>query len=575
MGGHSTGPLIRVAGVPGPELELFGDAWPRQPSPSQLPEARAEVRGPPEGEKAELSVACRSESMPSTRSVAAAREVLDRAESRLAHLDRNDILAEWRARMGRPSVDNPAGRDQRRALLTDPSLRAALLVVQKAHRRGPVARRAELLGRVELDVRIEQAEAIARLRLRLQRAAAEFRPRWRGRRVGREVIWRAMRSSAQRSVRRQAYYAEDPLYRRCQSELKALAALRNERARAAGYRSFADYRLAMDGLTVASLNELFEGALRQAPVEMRRWRRQLERRTGEHGWAPWDVEYAQHLERGLPDASFPGRSMVQAVLAAVRQWGFARSELDFRIDRHDLASGGLCLAPNPPADVRVIVHPSGGFWSYFAMFHETGHAVAARSVRQTTHLLRDPERAPGFAGLLEAEGGFFEQIVWSPAWLETRPGLRPEQIRSAVQGAGRGALLAIANLAVWTQQELTLYLHPDRDPAAEGARTARRIFGYDRYRPRSFADSFAIESPLYGVSYLLAELIRSQITEAALAEVGPSLWPNRKIGPWLVRNLFRDGASFDWRRRVRDITHVPFGAAAFNREMRRAGAEAD
>ena len=475
--------------------------------------------------------------------------------------------------MGHSSANGDTWRAQRRALLVEPPLLQVLHTVRKVGHRGLAARRAELLGRVVLDAQIEQAESIARRRLSLQRVTADFRPRWQGRRVGREVIWRAMRSSPLRAVRRHAYYAEDPLYRRSQSGLRTLAELRNERARAAGFRSFPDYRLAMEGLTVASMNRLFEEALRYAPEEMRRWRRLFEERTRVRSWAPWDVEYAQQLERGLPDSSFPGRSMVDVVIAAMRQWGFTRSQLDFRVDQHDLASGGLCLTPDPPSDVRVIVHPSGGFWPYFALFHETGHAIAARSVRQPTHLLRDPERAPGFGGLLEAEAGFFEQIVWSPAWLGTRPALNPEQIRSAAQGARRGALLAIANLAVWTQQELTLYLHPHRDPAAEGARTATRIFGYDPYRPRSFADSFAIESPLYGVSYLLAELIRAQMMEAALAEVGPKLWPNRKIGPWLVQNIFRDGALLDWKQRLRAATGTPFSAAAFNREIRTASAE--
>jgi hypothetical protein len=513
--------------------------------------------------------------MPPGLATIAARRTVDHSEARLAELDRNTVLSEWRVMMGRTSSRAEVWLARRCELLTEPSLLSALRVVREAYERGPVARRVELLQRATLDARVEQAEPIVRLRRRLQRVTAEFRPRWRGRNVGREVIWRAMRSNRVRSVRRKAYFAEDPLYRRCQAGLRTLAALRNERARAAGFRSFPDYRLAMDGLTVAGLERLFEQALRYAPEEIGRWRRLFEERTGESGWAPWDVEYAQELDRGLPDVAFPGRSMVDSVISAVRQWGFAPSALDFRIDRHDLASGGLCLTPDPPRDVRVIVHPSGGFWPYFALFHETGHAVAARSVRQSTHMLRDPERAPGFGGLLEAEGGFFEHIAWSSAWLKTRSGLSPEQVRATAQGARRGALFAIANLAVWTRQELTLYLHPDRDPGLEGARTARRVFGYDPYHPHSFADSFAIESPLYGVSYLLAELIRAQMLEAALAEVGPELWPNRRIGPWLVRNFFEDGASFDWRERLRAVTGTPFGATAFNREMRAARAESE
>lgn len=498
------------------------------------------------------------------------RRTLSRIEDELRRIDRAAQLADWRIALGRARATANPWPARRRELLAGPVLAAALRAGKRSGRGTLLGRRAELLERSVLEVSIEQSDAVIAPRLRLQAAAADFRPRWRGRRVGREVVWRALRTDPSRAVRRRAYYAEDALYRRLEPGLLDLVERRNAAARAAGFRSFPEWRLATDGLTVAGLEELLDVSLRHARSEMRRWRDLFRDRTGEGGWAPWDLEYAQQLEAGLPDRAFPARTMVSDVLRAIGQWGFPRSALRFRIDRHDLPSGGLCVTPDPPRDVRTIIHPSGGFWPYFALFHESGHAVAARTVRQPTHLLQDPERTPGFGGFLEAEGGLFERIPWSEPWLRARPGISGAQARSTSAQAVRGALFAIGALAVWTRQELTTYLHPGRDPAAEGERLARRIFGYDAYRPRSFADSFAIELPLYGVAYVLAELIQAQWREAISADLGGPLWPNRRVGPWLVERLFRHGARTDWRHRVRAATGRRFGPGAFDREMRRA-----
>ena len=207
---------------------------------------------------------------------------------------------------------------------------------------------------------------------------------------------------------------------------------------------------------------------------------------------------------------------------------------------------------------------------YRVLFHEVGHALSSRSIRQpTSHLLRWHEGIPGFAGLAEGEGRFFEQIASSERWLRERPGLPSEHREAAIENERRAPLQTLAWLAGWVQQELTLYLHPDRDPVESGVRFARRLFGYDRYRGPPFANSFVVEAPLYSPSYVYAELLRPALNAALREEVGGELWPNARVGPWLVRHWFRDGTSFDWWTRLRELTGRPFGAGPFNAEMRK------
>ena len=507
----------------------------------------------------------------SGRTRGAAEGLIDRIEGRLGPLDRRLLHDEWRQTMGRPTPSVERWNVARRALLSAPGLLDEVRAARSLRLAAPVARRFAILERAILEAGIEQSPEIAARRLRLAQRISAFRPRWEGKRVVRAVPRRRFRFDPDRAVRERAWRVEEPLYRPMEEELRTLVVLRNERARALGFRSFPEFRLSLEGMSVPALKELLEEALRLVPAEMRRRRAAFEDRTGERGWYPWDLGHAAQLETGLPEAAFPGASMLPAVTAAVRRWGFPPSAFRFRVDRHDLASGGLCLAPDPPTDVRVIVHPGGGWPSYVALFHEVGHAVSSRSVRQPTHLLRWHEHLPGFAGLAEGEGRFFEQIATTEAWLRSRPGVPLDHLGTIVPHLRRSGLQSIAHLASWVLRELAVYERPSVDADAVARRLGRRIFGFEEFAPLSFADAFSIDLPFYAPSYVYAQLLCPQLTSAALAEVGGPLWPNPRIGPWLIDRWFRDGSSYDWWVRLREVSGRRFGARAFNEEMHRLG----
>ncbi len=426
----------------------------------------------------------------------------------------------------------------------------------------------ELLDRAILEATIDQAPDIVRRRALLSDRIARFRPRWRGRRVGRAVVRREVRQNPDRAARERAFRAEEELYRPMEPELRELVVARNEAARAAGYRSYPEYRLSFEGWSVGRLQSLIDTAVRSTPAEMKRRRDRFAARTGESGWFPWDLARADETEASLPDRVFPGRGMFARVADAVGRWGFPPRTLRFRLTRHDLSAGGLTLAPDPPKDVRIVVHPIGGWRSYTTLFHEVGHAVNSASVRQPSHLLRWHENLPGFAGIAEGEGRFFEQIASCPEWLATRPGLSRPGVIAATAVVRRAPLASVATLGAWIRTELALYLEPHRDPTDVAHRFRRAVFGFDSYAPVPFADAFSVRAPVYAPSYLFAELLRPCLTAAALRDVGGELWPNRRIGPWLVEHWFRDGSSYDWTDRLRAVTGGPLDARAFNAEMR-------
>ena len=497
----------------------------------------------------------------------AARTFIRDVERRLAPIDREILRAEWSLAVGRSRTGAAFWQERRHRLLSDPELLKQARRLRAGKSGSLLLRRFDLLERAILATRIEQDPEVVRRRSRLQETVTAFRPTWHGRRVGRAVVFAALRKNPDREERRRAFYAEDPVYRSVEDDLRELVALRNEKARAFGFRSFPEFQLSFDGFSVARLETLMEDALRHVPWAVKRWREVFEDHTGERTWYPWDVDYARELMVGLPDRAFPARGMVASVLKGVEAWGFPRSAFRFRIDRHDITSGGYCIAPDPPRDVRIVVHPGHGWHEYATLFHEVGHAVHSASIRAPTHLLRWHEFVPGFGAPSEGIGEFFELIPASEAWLRTRRGLSADRVEPFVEAQRTDRLRLMALMVGWIRAELGLYLRPERDPGKEAARYGRAVLGYDTYAQRSFADSFFIDLPIYATSYLFATLLRPHLLRALLSEVGGATWPNPKVGPWLADRWFRPGSTYDWGPRLRAVTGRPFSAKAFNEAL--------
>jgi hypothetical protein len=493
---------------------------------------------------------------------------LDELERQLEPLLRGAVLADWRLYSGRSNEGSLKWHLRRNRILSVDGLAEWAQVGRRRARDPMTARRFELLGRMATEAILEQHPSIAVPRAKLQRKIAKFRPLWHGRRTARAAVRERLRKSGDREERRAAWYAENPLYCSIEDPLRALVRLRNERARALGYRSYPEYRLSFEGFTVDLLEDLLEVAARYVRRAALEKRAEFEDATGLRDWYPWDSSYADDLTVRMPDISFTGPPMIRSVLRGVREWGFAPGPLKFRVDRHDLAFGGIEVPVDPPRDVRVVVHAMSGWTYYMILFHEVGHAVHCRSTRPHPPLLRWHEYLPGFPGFVEGVGTLFEEIPRSSGWLATRPGVNHQLAARFARIQQLSEIQSMGWLISWIRGELELYRHANGDIAQTRNRWLRRLGGFDAFDPPTFADSFYVENPVYSQSYLFATLFSKQILETMRGELGDTLWPNKRFGPWLTENWFRSSGEFDWAPHLKEITGRYFGASAFNRWAR-------
>ncbi|MGC2289107.1 MAG: hypothetical protein WA688_04545 [Thermoplasmata archaeon] len=426
-----------------------------------------------------------------------------------------------------------------------------------------VTRRLELFRRIAEDALVEQHPSVTRLRAPLIKRVFAFRPEWEGRPVSAARLREVLKQSNDRRVRHRAWKALQGLDKEVHRPLRELVEARNARARELGYRSFMDFRLRPEGLTLPQLERFIERIVPAAQGPTRRFREQFQRRSGESGFFPWDAWRASEGRNPLPASAFSGRTMVQDCLRAIRDWGFRGPRRPFRIVQRSIPVGGMTLAVELPSDTRVAVNPKGGWLHYDILLHEFGHAVQDTYTRGSTHVLRGPENIPGFAGFHEGIGGLFERIAMLEGWLRARPLATADLVREFMENRKDEELRIGAHTAVWVWKEIQLYKHPAEDLGPRFHRADRAIFGFDEYPAAPYADPFWIEAAFYSKSYLLASILGAQLRQAIREQLPGPFWPNREVIPWLARNWFRHGVRYDWVPRVKEVTGRPFGVRDF------------
>jgi Peptidase family M3 len=494
---------------------------------------------------------------------------LNRLEARLARLDHSLFLAWWNQYAGVSSAGTGRWDTLRSQLVGREDLLHFLKHAQTRPHPPQLARRLELFRRISEDALVEQHPAVAGLRASLVKRVFAFRPRWNGRATTEAKVREVLRFSDDREVRRRAYVALQSIAKSVAPDLRRLVKARNARSRALGYRSFMDFRLRSEGLTLPQLEGFIDRIVPAARPVFRRFREQFERRSGESTYFPWDSGWAAEGRNPLPAGAFSGRIMVRDCLRTIRRWGFRGPPRPFRIVQRSIPVGGMTLAVQLPNDTRVAVNPKGGWLHYDILLHEFGHAVQDTYTRGATHVLRGPENIPGFAALHEGIGGLFERIGLLESWLLARPGVTPDLVRQFRENRKDEELRIGAHTATWVWKEIQLYKHPDGNLAPRFHKSDRAALGFDEYPEAPWADPFWIEAAFYSKSYLIASILGAQLRQAIREQVPGPFWPNRRVIPWLANNWFRNGARYDWVPRVREVTGRPFGVADFLDEERR------
>jgi peptidyl-dipeptidase A len=444
-----------------------------------------------------------------------------------------------------------------------------------------VARQLDVLYDAMLPTQVPEdlQRRLVELETEVEATFTSFRADVDGDAMADNAILDVLRTSADTEERRRTWEASKQVGAAVADRVRELARLRNEAARALGYRDHFALALAVGEMDEGRLLATLDEVDRYTAAPFGRWKGALDEAlaarfgVSRDELAPWHLDdpfFQDPPVRGAVDLDpLFGDADLEAL--TVRTYDglgldvrsmLASSDLYGRDGKNQHA---FCIDIDREGDVRVLcnVEPSERWME--TMLHEFGHAVYNQGVdHELPWLVRDAAHALTTEGVAMLCG----RLVRSPEWLgqvARVPDDELERLRGPLGEARRAALLVFARwVLVVTHFERHLYADPDADLDArwwdlvERYQRVRRPAG--RHEPDWAAKIHLAVVPVYYQNYLYGELFASQL-EHALHERAGGFVDRPAAGRFLTDAVFAPGASRRWDRLVETATGEPLTAA--------------
>ena len=470
--------------------------------------------------------------------------------------------------------------------LADRELFAAVQAARTADRGSLAQRRLDLLQDTMLPNQVPDAlrSRIVELEAAVEMRFAAHRGVVGGREVDDNELKRILRSSDDPAERREAWEASKTVGAAVADDVRELARLRNEAARALGHRDWFALSLATDEMDEEKLAATLAAADRVTAEPFARWKHALDERLAARfgcetvDLRPW--HYADPFFQEVPaeggvdlDPLFEGSDVVELGKRTFDGMGI---EVDGILERSDLyprpakCQHAFCLDVDRAGDVRVLANVVPDARWAETMLHELGHGVYDLGFDEAlpwglrrTHLVTTEATAILFGGLASQQ-----------EWLERVLGVtrgEAEELETRLRAARAADLLVFTRwVLVMNGFERALYGDPDADLDRiwwELVLRHQLVTPPEGRRAPDWAAKIHVAvAPVYYHTYLYGSIVALQLRDALAASAG-GLVDRPEAGRALQRTLFAPGESVRWDRLVEQASGAPLSVDSLEREV--------
>lgn len=427
----------------------------------------------------------------------------------------------------------------------------------------------------------ETIDDLSRREAALEEIFYNFRAAFEGAKASNNELLDVLRTEPDGSRRRAAWEASKQVGRQIEGPLRELVRERNRAARTLGFDDFYSMELALQEIAENDLFTLLDDFQQRTDEPFRALRREMDESLARrHGVSPDEV-YPWHWEdffsqeapgvgRVDLDELFAGSDLVEIARRHFASIGLpvddvlARSDLYEREgkDQHAFATD-----IDREGDVRILcnLRPNERWMS--TLLHELGHAVYdAYLPSSLPYLLRMPAHTLS----TEAIAMLMGRLTRTPEWLRGAAAAHLDvEAEQDIRRQLRMSMLVSARwILVMVRFERELYRNPDRPDLnalwwdlVEEIQRVRRPPARDE--PDWAAKIHFSLAPVYYHSYLLGEMMASQLS-AALVDAGAGGdQGDPSIGLFLRDRLFALGATLHWNEALASATGEPLSARPF------------
>ncbi len=434
----------------------------------------------------------------------------------------------------------------------------------------------------------ELLDRITALAAQLQENYATFRGTFEGQPRSDNQLEDILRDSTDGARVRAAWEARKQIGAAVADDVRRLAELRNEAARAAGFATFWHQQLILDELDPDRLVSTLEAVDRATEASFRAMKTDLDARLAERfGIAPGELRpwhYGDPFFQEAPDVFAPPtdgwyaeRDVVEIARQTYIALGFptidailARSDLYPRAGKNQHA---YAVDIDREGDVRTFLNVERNARWMSTLLHELGHTIYQDGIdrRELPYDLRDDPQ--GF--LNEGFAMFCEQPMFEPSWLSEMAGVargEAESLLPRLVAQEAASLLAFVRWCLTIVNfERAFYADPAQElndlwwSLVERYQHVPRPDGRDQ--PDWATKIHVATSPVYYHKYLYGRMFSTQLTDTLNGQFG-GWWSGRpKSADYVKRELFAPGATYPWTELVERVTGQPLGVDALARHV--------
>jgi peptidyl-dipeptidase A len=514
---------------------------------------------------------------------------VEAAEELLAPLALTRNVALWDS-----NVDASDATERRRAeaelalatALGDADLFAAIAAARANGASGDTRRQLDLLHDLMLPRQVPASlrERIVELEASVDVRFSRHRGVVRGEATDDIAIKRILRESDDSGERREAWEASKTVGAEVAADVRELARLRNESARALGYRDWFALAVAVSELDEQKLLATLDACDRATAEPFARWKHALDVRVAERfrcataDLRPWhyaDPFFQEPPPEGAVDLDplFRSRDIVEL---GRRTFDGIGLEVDATLSRSDLfprlgkCQHAFCVDIDRAGDVRVLMNVVDDHDSMATLLHELGHAVYDLGIdTELPWLLHDTHLVT-----TEAVALLFGELASERDWLERVLELDPREsaeLESRLHAAQTASLLLFTRwVLVMTAFERRLYTDPEDDLDRVWWELVSRYqlvtLPPGRRAPDWAAKIHVAVAPVYYHTYLYGSIVALQLRDA-LRDGWGGIVNRPEAARRLASRLFARGVAVRWDRLVAEASGAPFSVEPLAREV--------
>jgi len=425
---------------------------------------------------------------------------------------------------------------------------------------------------------------IVELEASVEARFAQHRGVVRGERADDNRIKQILRASDDESERREAWEASKTIGAVVADDVRELARLRNEAARALGFRDWFALAVATSEMDETRLFETLSECDALTAEPFTQWKAATDARLADRfgvpaaQLAPW--HYEDPFFQEVPAAGGVDLAHVfgDADVVALARETFDGIGLETAaiLERSDLyprdgkSQHGFCIDLDREGDVRVLANVAPDRYWADTMLHELGHGVFALGIdRSLPWLLRGCHLT-----LTEGIAILMGRLAQDAGWLRDVAGVGAGEAAELQAGLGAARAAEVLVFTRWvlvmTNFERAFYADPEADLTSVWWSLVSEYQlltpPAGRAEPDWAAKIHVACAPVYYHTYLYGNLVASQLRATLEREAG-GLVGRSEAGRLLAGQIFRPGESVRWDRLLGQATGEPLTAVHLARDI--------